>query len=231
MSIIKENLSRCLDRIESSAVKAGKRGSDITLVAVSKMVEPALINEGIEAGIQVIGENKVQEAQAKRELVNPISWHMVGHLQSNKVKTAIQIFDMIQSVDSVGVAEEISKRCGLLHKTLPLLVEVNTSGEPSKFGCQPEEVEALVTRISSLPDIRVEGLMTVGLFSSEENKVRKCFILLRQLAEKIRTLRLPGVDMRVLSMGMSGDFELAIAEGSTMVRIGSAIFGPRLYLR
>ena len=228
MSTIKENLTGCLERIENAAVKAGKKGSDISLVAVSKTVEPALINEGIEAGIQIIGENKVQEAQTKRELVNPVSWHMVGHLQSNKVKTAVQIFDMIQSVDSVELAEEISKRCGRLYKKMPLLVEVNTSGEPSKFGCKPEEVVPLVTRISTLPDIRIEGLMTVGLFSSEKMKVRKCFILLRQLAENIRTMKLPGVEMKVLSMGMSGDFELAIEEGSTMVRIGSAIFGPRL---
>jgi PLP dependent protein len=226
---IKENLIRCLERIEKAARKTGKRGSDITLVAVSKMVEPAVINEGIEAGIQIIGENKVQEAQAKREFVNPVTWHMVGHLQSNKVKIAVQIFDMIQSVDSVGVAEEISKRCVVLQKNMPLLVEVNTSGEPSKFGCKPEEVIPVITRICNFPGIRIEGLMTVGLFSVEKDKIRKCFILLRQLAEKIRTLKLPGVDMRILSMGMSGDFELAIEEGATLVRIGSAIFGPRIY--
>jgi hypothetical protein len=229
MSTVKENLTRCFERIENAARKVGKKGSDITLVAVSKMVEPALINESIKVGVRIIGENRVQEAQAKRELVDPIAWHMVGHLQTNKVKTAVQIFDMIQSVDSIQVAEEISKRCRIIQKNMPLLLEVNTSGEPSKFGCKPEEAVTLVTQISRLSNISIKGLMTVGLFSSERDKIRKCFILLRQVAEKIRTLKLPGIEMRILSMGMSGDFELAIEEGSTMVRIGSAIFGPRVY--
>lgn len=229
MSTVKENLARCREGIENAAMKAGKKGCDITLVAVSKMVEPALINESIEAGVRIIGENRVQEAQAKQQHVNPITWHMVGHLQTNKVKTAVQLFDMIQSVDSIQVAEEISKRCGSLQKNMPILVEVNTSGEPSKFGCEPGETVTLITQISSLPNISIEGLMTVGLFSSERDKIRKCFILIRELAERIRTLKLPRIDMSILSMGMSGDFQLAIEEGSTMVRIGSAIFGPRVY--
>ncbi len=229
MSTVKENLARCREGIENAAMKAGKKGCDITLVAVSKMVKPALINESIEAGVRIIGENRVQEAQAKQQHVNPITWHMVGHLQTNKVKTAVQLFDMIQSVDSIQVAEEISKRCGSLQKNMPILVEVNTSGEPSKFGCEAGETVTLIAQISSLPNISIEGLMTVGLFSSERDKIRKCFILIRELAERIRTLKLPRIDMRILSMGMSGDFELAIEEGSTMVRIGSAIFGPRVY--
>jgi pyridoxal phosphate enzyme (YggS family) len=229
MSIIKENLSRCLERIETAALKIGKNGSEITLVAVSKMVEPVLINAGIEAGIRNIGENKVQEAQVKKEFINPVMWHMVGHLQTNKVKQAVRIFDAIQSVDSYHLAEEINKRCIILQKNMPVLLEVNTSGEPSKFGCEPAEALSLVTRISSLPNIRIKGLMTVGIFSSEKEKIRKCFIILRQLAEKISTLKMPNVDINVLSMGMSGDFEIAIEEGSTMVRIGTAIFGAREY--
>jgi pyridoxal phosphate enzyme (YggS family) len=231
MSTIKENLNRCLERIETTALKVGKNGSEITLVAVSKMVAPVLINEGIEAGIGNIGENKVQEAQAKKEFINPVTWHMVGHLQTNKVKQAVQIFNTIQSVDSYHLVEEINKRCVILQKNMPVLVEVNTSGEPSKFGCEPAETLSLITRISSFPNIRIKGLMTVGIFSGEKEKIRKCFIILRQLAEKISTLTIPNVDMKILSMGMSSDFEIAIEEGSTMVRIGTAIFGARGCIR
>jgi len=229
MSTIKENLSRCLEKIETSALKLGKKGSDVTLVAVSKLVDPVLINEGITAGIRHIGENKVQEAQVKKKYIDPVIWHMVGHLQTNKVKQAVQIFDTIQSVDSYHLAEEINKRCELSQKNMPVLVEVNTSGEPSKFGCEPGETISLVSRISSLSNIRIKGLMTVGIFSSEREKIRKCFSMLRQLAEKIGTLKMSNVDMTVLSMGMSADFEIAIEEGSTMVRIGTAIFGAREY--
>lgn len=228
---IKENLIRCLEQIERAAVKSGKKGSDITLVAVTKMVDPARINEGIEAGIKIIGENKVQEAQAKKAFVKPVTWHMVGHLQTNKTKQALTLFDMIQSVDSLHLAKEISKYCQNLHKNMPILIEVNTSGEPTKFGCKPQDTVSLVSEISQLPGLQVKGLMTIGAFTSEKEKIRSCFILLRQLFEKIVDLKLSSVDMGILSMGMSSDFELAIEEGATMVRLGTAIFGERNYAR
>lgn len=228
---IKENLIRCLEQIDRAAVKIGKKGSDITLVAVTKMVDPARINEGIEAGIKIIGENKVQEAHAKKEYVKPVSWHMVGHLQTNKIKQAVTLFDMIQSVDSFHLAKEMNKHCQTFQKKMPILIEVNTSGEPTKFGCKPQDTISLVREISQLPGITIKGLMTIGAFTSEKEKIRNCFILLRQLFEKIVELKLSTVDMSILSMGMSADFELAIEEGATMVRLGTAIFGPRNYAK
>ncbi len=227
--IVRENLNHCLERIERAAVKSGRTASDVTLVAVTKMVDTDRMNEGIEAGIKIIGENKVQEAQAKMPDIQPVRWHMVGHLQRNKVKNAVEMFDMIQSVDSVRLAGEIDKRCAALNKVIPVLVEVNTSGEESKYGCPPEKTAELMEKISEFTHLQVKGLMTVGLFSDKMELVRPCFVKLRKLSERLKEANLPRIEMQILSMGMSSDFELAIEEGSNMVRIGTAIFGPRSY--
>ncbi|MCK4895097.1 MAG: YggS family pyridoxal phosphate-dependent enzyme [Calditrichia bacterium] len=229
MNPIKENLNRVLAKIEKAAIKSGRDPAEIQLVAVSKTIAPELINQGIAAGIKIIGENKVQEARAKKELVNPVIWHMVGHLQTNKVKHAVQIFDKIQAVDSYRLAEEINKRCELKQKSMPVLVEINTSGEMSKFGCDPDEAAELVSKISELVHLRIEGLMTIGLFTDQMELVRPCFVKLRGIFEKIKSMHLNGVSMVHLSMGMSADYEVAIEEGATMVRIGTAIFGARQY--
>jgi pyridoxal phosphate enzyme (YggS family) len=224
---IRDNLEMCMERINRTAAKSGRNPSDITLVAVTKMVEVARINKAIEAGITHIGENKVQEARSKYGKISPVNWHMIGHLQTNKVKYAVSIFDMIQSVDSLHLAQEIEKRCAGEQKVMPVLVEVNTSGEKSKYGCDPDSAPDLVSQLSIFNHIRVQGLMTIGLFSDDMKLVRPCFIRLRELSEKIGALNLPSVEMHILSMGMSSDFEVAVEEGSTMVRIGTAIFGPR----
>jgi pyridoxal phosphate enzyme (YggS family) len=229
MNPIKENLNRILDKMEKAAVKSGRDTKEVQLVAVTKTISSEIINQGIAAGIKIIGENKVQEAKAKKEWVDPVIWHMVGHLQTNKVKHAIRIFDMIQAVDSIHLAEEINKRCEIEHRTLPVLVEVNTSGEASKFGCEPETATDLVSKISKLKHLKIKGLMTIGLFTDQMDLVRPCFIKLREIFEKIKGLRLDGVSMEHLSMGMSADYEVAIEEGATIVRIGTAIFGPRQY--
>lgn len=229
MNPIKENLNRIRDKIESATIKSGRKPAEIQLVAVSKTMSPETINQGIAAGITIIGENKVQEAKAKKERVNPVTWHMVGHLQTNKVKHAVQIFDMIQAVDSYRLAEEINKRCHNENKRMPILVEVNTSGETSKFGCDPDETPELVSKVSELSNLKIEGLMTIGLFTDQMELVRPCFIKLREIFESIKGLKIPGVFMEQLSMGMSADYEVAIEEGATMVRIGTAIFGPRQY--
>ncbi|RQW04569.1 MAG: YggS family pyridoxal phosphate-dependent enzyme [Calditrichaeota bacterium] len=226
---ISENLSRCLERIDKAAAKSGRNLSDITLVAVTKTVEPERMNEGIKAGITIIGENKVQEAVAKKPKVIPVAWHMVGHLQRNKVKQAVELFNMIQSVDSVRLAKEIDKRCGNINKVMPVLVEVNTSGEDSKYGCPPETTGELIGKICELSHLKIEGLMTIGLFTDDMELVRPCFVKLRKLAEQLKSLKIPRTDFKILSMGMSADFETAIEEGSNMVRIGTAIFGPRKY--
>ncbi len=229
MNSISDNIQRCREKMAVSAEKTGRRLEDITLVAVSKTVPPARINEAIGAGIRIIGENKVQEAQQKFDEVDEVNWHMVGHLQTNKVKYALKIFDLIQSVDTYHLAEEINKRAEKDGKKVPVLIEVNTSGEESKYGCNPEEAEDLVFRVSQLPSVEVKGLMTIGLFSEDPALVRPCFIKLREIFENLKTQNIPNAKIDTISMGMSADFDLAIEEGSNMVRIGTAIFGPRRY--
>jgi pyridoxal phosphate enzyme (YggS family) len=229
MGSIKENLTVILDRIVETAHGCGRNPEDIELIAVTKTVSAERINEGIAAGIEIIGENKVQETQSKIDQLKPVILHMIGHLQTNKVKYAVKIFDMIQSVDSLKLAKEVDKRCQSLDIIMPVLIEVNTSGEESKFGCQPEIADSLVEKISQLPHLRIEGLMTIGLFTDDMSRVRPCFIRLRKLAEQIKRMNLNNVKMNHLSMGMTADFPVAIEEGATMLRLGTAIFGPRSY--
>jgi len=228
MSTIADNLKRLEDRIENAALRSGRREEDITLVAVTKNVEPERINQGIDAGIKIIGENRIQEAEKKfKFVVGDVEKHLVGHLQTNKVKKALEFFDLIQSVDSLHLAQEISKRASEERKTAEVLIEVNTSGEPSKYGVKPVEVSGLVEEISRLKNIRVKGLMTVGLLTEEIDKVRPCFVKLRNIFESLKSLKKENVEMRYLSMGMSSDFEVAIEEGANLIRIGTAIFGAR----
>jgi hypothetical protein len=202
----------------------------VSLVAVTKTVPPEMIQEAVDAGVAILGENRVQEAEAKMDAVTGgPSWHMVGHLQRNKVKKAVMMFDMIQAVDSAGLAEEIDRRSAQAGRTLDVLVEVNTSGEATKFGVEPDRALDLVAGIANLEHVRVKGLMTIGTFTGDEAVVRGCFQRLRKLAEEISASGIDGAEMQLLSMGMTSDFEIAIEEGSNMVRIGTAIFGPRHY--
>ncbi len=227
MMSVAENLQGIRERIERAAARSHRNAEDITLIAVTKTVAAERINEAIQAGVEIIGESRIQEAMDKRENIRPVSWHMIGHLQTNKVKYAVRIFDMIQSVDSIHLAREINKRCASADRKMPVLIEINTSGEESKYGCAPGKAPELVHAISEMKNLQIRGLMTIGLFSDDPDVVRPCFVSLRQLAERITEMKIPGVGMDILSMGMSSDFELAIEEGSTMVRIGSAIFGAR----
>ncbi len=227
MNDIRDNLKRVYEKVGDAAIRAGRSPEDVTLVAVTKTVPASRINLAIDAGVKIIGENRVQEAEAKKEEVQPVTWHMVGHLQTNKVKKVVPIFDMIHSVDSWHLAREIDEKCRNIGKIMPVLVEVNTSGEESKFGMAPEAAIELVEKMSRLPNISIRGLMTIGLFSDDRRLVTACFRKLCVLAEKIKSAKLDNVRMEVLSMGMSSDYELAISEGSTMVRIGTAIFGSR----
>lgn len=211
-----------------AAEKQGRSGEDITLVAVSKTVSVEKIKFAIENGIRHIGENRIQEAREKIPMIEDrVTWHMVGHLQKNKVKYAVKFFDLIQSVDNLALAEVIDKRCELENRRMPILIEVNTSGEPTKFGCAPEASLSLLKQIALLPNLLIKGFMTIGIFSSDPAAVRLCFRRLREIYEEARTLNLPGTDISILSMGMTHDFEVAIEEGANMVRIGTAIFGPR----
>lgn len=201
---------------------------EVTLVAVTKTVEPERIQEAVDAGAGILGENRIQEAETKIDAVRgDVIWHMVGHLQRNKAKKAVEMFDMIQSVDSLRLARELSKRGGGEDRTIDIMVEVNTSGEATKYGVPPEGTIDLVGKISELPNLRLRGLMTIGALTDDESLVRKCFRTLRGLAEDVRRAGIPRGEIEYLSMGMTSDFEPAIEEGSNMVRIGTAIFGPR----
>ena len=228
MTSISENLKRVRERIARAAERAGRQARDVTLVAVSKTMPAKAIGEAVEAGVRVLGENRVQEAETKVDSVNhAVEWHLVGHLQRNKVKSALRMFEMIHSVDSLRLATEIGKRAVQAGVSARTLVQVNTSGADSQFGAAPDEAVDLVGQISEVDGVGVEGLMTIGLFLPDPEAVRPCFVQLRELREEIAAARIPGVSMAHLSMGMTGDFEVAIEEGATMVRVGSAVFGSR----
>lgn len=225
MSSIDDNLKRVRERIAIAAEESGRSHEEIHLVVVTKTVAVEAIQEVISCGVTVIGESRVQEAWAKYPHVRgSISWHLVGHLQRNKVKKALQIFDLIHSLDSLRLAEEISRRSQELQRQTDVLVQVNTSGEDSKFGLAPQEAIPFLESLAPLEGIRALGLMTIGAFVPDPEQVRPCFIKLRGIFEQAKGLRIPNVEMRFLSMGMTHDFPEAIREGANMVRIGTAIF-------
>ena len=225
---IEENIRSLRENIAKIAEKVGRNPKEIEIVAVSKTVEEERIREALKCGIKIIGENKVQEAEEKfRQIPEKFEKHLVGHLQTNKVKKAIGLFDMIQSLDSLKLANEISKRALESEKIMKVLVEVNTSGEETKFGLKPDEVLDFVKSTSELEGIKVKGLMTVGLFTSDLDKARPCFKRLKEIFEMIKSDNISGIDMQYLSMGMTADYKVAIEEGSNMLRIGTAIFGER----
>jgi len=196
------------------------------LLAVTKGQPPEVISEAARLGLAFFGENKIQEAKAKIPLCSgKLRWHFIGHLQTNKCRDAVELFAMIQSVDSLHVAQEISKRAEQAGKTMPILLEVNLAGEASKFGYRPEKLEAELTALNALPRLEIHGLMTVPPWTSNAENVRPVFRQLREL--KQRAEQVLGAPLPHLSMGMTGDFEVAIEEGATIVRIGTALFGPR----
>jgi pyridoxal phosphate enzyme (YggS family) len=220
-------------RIVAACRRAGRDPAEVTLVAVTKTVPVERIQQAVDAGLALLGENRVQEAASKGDRVRgDVTWHLVGHLQTNKVRKAVATFSMIQSVDSLELAREIDRRVGdprggETAKRMDVLVEVNTSGEATKFGVRPEECVDLVAKIAELMHVSVKGLMTIGAFTPDDAAVRACFKRLRDLRERIQDARIENASMDYLSMGMTSDFETAIEEGSNMVRIGAAIFGPR----
>jgi PLP dependent protein len=225
---IKENLDLIRERIARAAERAGRAPAAITIVAVTKTHGPQVVTEAIEAGITDIGENKVQEFLAKAPEVRlPCRWHLVGHLQTNKVNKVTGRFALIQSIDSLRLAEQVSAAGLRAGVTTDILLEVNTSGEESKFGIRPEETAETCAAISRLPALRIKGLMTVGPLVSDRAAIAAAFTRLRRLKEQIEATRLENVSMEHLSMGMTDDFEIAIAEGSTMVRLGRVLFGER----
>jgi pyridoxal phosphate enzyme (YggS family) len=221
-----ENLNSIRQRMAAACQRAGRPEDSVTLLAVSKSHPPETIRAAVDAGQIFFGENKIQEAKAKIPLApGKARWQFIGHLQSNKVRDAVELFEMIQGVDSLAIAREISKRADQAAKTMPILLEVNVAGEASKFGYQPKQLLADLNELNALPRIEIHGLMAIPPFNPIPEKSRPYFQRLREL--KIRAEAVLGAPLPHLSMGMSGDFEVAIEEGATIVRVGTALFGER----
>jgi pyridoxal phosphate enzyme (YggS family) len=220
------NLNSLQQRIALACTRAQRDPASVTLLPVTKSHPPEIVNEAVQIGLTLFGENKVQEAKAKIPLCsNRLRWHMIGHLQSNKCRDAVELFAMIQSVDSLHLAEEINRRADQAAKTMPVLIEVNVAGEASKFGYRPEQLLAELPQLNALKRLEIQGLMTVPPWAPEAETVRPLFRQMREL--KTQCEQKLGIPLPHLSMGMSGDFEVAIEEGATLVRIGTALFGPR----
>lgn len=198
------------------------------MVAAAKTRTSEEILEAVEAGVKIIGQNFVQEAQRTfQDVGRKARWHFIGHLQRNKVKKAVEIFDMIETVDSYKLAAELDRRSGTRGKTTDILIEINSGREPQKYGILPEETEALIRRISGFESIRVKGLMTMGPFSGDPEEARPYFQVTKKAFKKIKSLNIANVEMRYLSMGMTNSYHVAIEEGANVVRIGTKIFGSR----
>ncbi|MBT8489609.1 MAG: YggS family pyridoxal phosphate-dependent enzyme [Deltaproteobacteria bacterium] len=230
MSTIRGNIKKIRENIAEAAVRSGRNVSDVKLMGVTKTVDDARIIEAIEAGIDIIGENYVQEGKRKIEKMGKgIEWHMIGHLQSNKSKYAIKLFDLIHSVDRMSLARELDKRSGNAGLKTKILVEVNVSGEETKSGIRKEDALSLIKEITGLRNLTIRGLMTMPPWFDNPEDARPYFVSLRELRDRIIEEDIPDVVMKELSMGMSGDYRVAVEEGATIVRIGTAIFGERVY--
>ncbi|MCJ7581328.1 MAG: YggS family pyridoxal phosphate-dependent enzyme [Candidatus Aminicenantes bacterium] len=217
--MIKDNVKRILEELPEG----------VKLVAAAKTRTAEEVLEALDAGIQIVGENYVREAQDAFQVVgHRAQWHFIGHLQTNKVKKAVEIFDVIETVDSFKLAEAIDKRCSQAGKIMSVLIEINSGKEPQKRGVFPEEAMGLIQEISCLKNVRVIGLMTMGPFFGEPEDARPYFVITRQLFEKIKALRLNRVEMTFLSMGMTNSYKIAVEEGANIVRIGTKIFGERV---
>jgi PLP dependent protein len=226
---IQDNVARMEDRIERACCSAGRRRDQVKLIAVSKTFPPERIREAYDAGLRDFGENRVQEAEAKISLLSnlDISWHLIGHLQSNKARLARELFHWVHSVDSARLAHKLNQAVPESGDRLPVLLQVNLAHEETKFGVSAEAAVGLAKEMGELPTIELRGLMLIPPFCEDPQDARPFFRRLRQLANQIDSLALRNVTMRELSMGMSHDFEVAIEEGATMVRVGTAIFGQR----
>jgi len=226
------NLHHIQERIEKACIKCNRNPNEVKLLLATKTVSAERIKIALEAGYTLIAENKIQELKEKYEDLKeiPHTNHFIGHLQTNKIKDILK-YDVscIQSVDRFDLAEKLQQRLTFEDKTIEVFIQVNTSFEDSKFGVHPDKAIELVRQVAQFDRIKIEGLMTIGLFSAEPERVRKCFRLLKDIQQQVIALNIPNVGMRELSMGMSGDMEIAIEEGATIIRVGTAIFGQRIY--
>lgn len=227
-SSIRKNILSVRERAAQAAIKSGRKPEDVSIIAVTKTVEPERITKAIDEGLKELGENRVQELCEKYDIIDrDCSWHLIGHLQTNKVKYIIDKVKLIHSLDSVELAKEIQKRAEKLNRIADVLVQVNVAGEDTKFGISPETTLDFLREISRYGNIKVRGLMTIAPFADNPEDIRYVFRDLRKKFIDIKKENIDNIDMVILSMGMSNDFEVAIEEGSNMVRIGSAIFGKR----
>ena len=226
---MKQRLEQIKQRIRQAAESCNRDADSVRLVTVSKTIAAEIVKEAIDAGVTILGENYVQEARDKFKALAqyPVSWHFIGHLQSNKAKYAVRLFDLIHSVDSLKLARELDKQAGKVDKIQQILLQVNISAEDTKSGISTDEAPRLIAEISQLKNLTVKGLMTMPPYFYQPEKVRPFFAALRELRDQIKEQSLPNVSLDELSMGMTGDFEVAIKEGATLVRIGTAIFGER----
>ena len=230
MQSIRENVAVVEAKIAAAAKRAGRNPEDILLLAVSKTKPVEMIQEAVDCGLTALGENKVQEIMDKFEPMGKgVHWHLIGHLQTNKVKYIIDKVDMIHSVESLRLAQEIDKRAAAAKVIMDILVEVNIAGEESKFGVRPEDTEVFLRELSKFDNIHVRGLMTVAPFVNNPEENRVYFRKMRELLVDMNAKKIDNISMDVLSMGMTGDYEVAIEEGATIVRVGTGIFGERYY--
>jgi PLP dependent protein len=226
--MISANISQIRDRIDAACHRAGRRTDEVTLVAVAKTFPAEKVREAVCAGVRDVGENYVQELLQKRtEVPEAARWHFIGHLQTNKVRQIIQWIHCIHALDSETLARELDRRAEQVGRTIDVLLEVNTTGEKTKFGLRPDQVSGFVAHLEEYPHLRIAGLMTIGPFLPDPEGSRPMFRELRLLRDRIRQSAQANVTMEHLSMGMTGDFEVAIEEGATLLRIGTAIFGSR----
>ncbi|EKF54083.1 alanine racemase [Galbibacter marinus] len=229
---ILQNIAAIQERINNACKENGRNRNEVKLLLATKTVPTDRIKIALQAGQTLIAENKVQELKEKYEVLKviPHTNHFIGHLQTNKIKDLLK-YDVscIQSLDRLNLAEKLHRRLLFENKTIEVLIQVNTSFEESKFGTSPDNAIELVKQVAQLETLKIKGLMTIGLFSAETEKVRKCFRLLKDIQQQIIALEIPNVEMQELSMGMSNDLETAIAEGATIIRVGTAIFGKRIY--
>ncbi|AEW85210.1 YggS family pyridoxal phosphate-dependent enzyme [Flavobacterium columnare NBRC 100251 = ATCC 23463] len=229
---ILKNIAIIKKRINDACKNSNRNPDEVKLLLATKTVSAERIKIALKAGNYLIAENKVQELKEKHDSLKEFNHtnHFIGHLQTNKIKDLLKYnVSCIQSLDRLDLAEKLHQRLQLENKSIDVLIQVNTSKEKSKFGIDPNDVSNFIKEVAQFNTLKIKGLMTIGLFSAETNKVKECFCLLKNIQEQIRTLNIPNVEMQELSMGMSGDLEIAIEEGATIIRIGTAIFGQRLY--
>lgn len=226
---IQKALTRIKDKVNKACIRSQRCADDVKILLATKTVSPRRIKIAMDQGYSLLGENKAQELKSKTSdpLLEKAEWHFIGHLQTNKIKDVLPSVAMIHSVDRISLAKDLNKRLQAEGRALDILVQVNTSKETSKFGLAPEEVRSFIKMIAPFETLKIKGLMTLALFSDQEELVRPCFKKLKNLFDELKSEAMPGTEMKELSMGMSADFEWAIEEGATIVRIGSKVFGQR----